>query len=1267
MLANIHISIYDLPRRLIMDYRTPLTEGSQINHKKITIKEVVGYGGSCIVYSGENNNGNNIIVKECYPHNLHITRQNDCLSLDDDTQFAYFFSRKEEFRNGQINFINYHNSNSSRALCAPYQIIDENNTLYAISLAQAGKPLDKIDRNKLDVCKAATIMMSLCKAITYIHRQKKLYLDLKPANIWFEDNETPYGEVCLFDFDALTDVKNINKEFCSMSTPGYAAPEQINGEYVKIGYHTDAFAVGVVFYYLLTEDDLFSCLNNQNQYDSDRIKEITNNRDWLDNPTYLTCNCSDEVKELISDILEELLEPSCTKRKDTLGTRDSIVGIGHLFRVLAARTLGGNNEYKPIYEEIDEASTRLFKELDITKDEILGAVVNLNSTLKNVITTSVNEIYGKLTDIQEELKETHKEVKELKNFIIEKNTSSNKKTEPDSVVEIIDDDYVDYIREKYNTPADKEALLARFFNINGRSETIMGVVCCDLCVKDSNIINNILESVKDERISFLTGDGGTGKSTLLCQIAIEHHSSNAGTLYINLERSIDENVFKNNVEKYLNNYRNESEKTILLIDNPSNNIVAIEALYKLSMSNDVKNKLSIVLCDRPENLIELIEEDEYCFDNWIKLINLVYLSNNSAADNNIKLFKNYYKSQKSIIIPKQHKETIIEKWINNISDDYKLDTNIFSSVISNINYNNTIVGIIVSLENEYNSQVKALGKDGINTPKLFESDWELWSKKVQQFDGSCNENKISDVFKYISALAIMGIQIQCETIMNITGFCFSERFYEEFPEDTFLPVCITEKSILLKHDTVAEYYFSYNTRVKLTDCLEKSICYLSDDDFRKFTYKIFHFSRFYDESLIPSGIDKNTLAKLVTVIDTNNDLKEKIIKNEKLYSLELSKILLQNGCKEDAISDSLCKNFPNPEEECYSKVLRKYFMASLRNCETLPKCFLMLDSNVKCYKLTDFIGKFKNSKVVKNNEEQQNKARDWRIQIFTEMSKKHPDDVPSIIELAQAYNEKKEFKNAIFECYKYINTHKDSLSDDRFNIYTALFASYKKELADTQKEIDSLYNDFKKSPDESLLSEIDVLKIKRTSLKKDLKQKSEELLIKFNSQIRDSEFKDDTIFLNYTVFVTEYVRTLLKFRMFKEAYETLKNVPNECYNCYEVHRIYIAWGCLYQNNSKYNNNHNDDLAIENFEKAWNLVNNDIHNRKAKGETLLMLMNTYELVENNDKMIEYAKITMDITKNKKDKDNAFYKATDILNELPSFDDKTNYEHPLHSFD
>ena len=63
----------------------------------------------------------------------------------------------------------------------------------------------------------------------------------------------------------------------------------------------------------------------------------------------------------------------------------------------------------------------------------------------------------------------------------------------------------------------------------------------------------------------------------------------------------------------------------------------------------------------------------------------------------------------------------------------------------------------------------------------------------------------------------------------------------------------------------------------------------------------------------------------------------------------------------------------------------------------------------------------------------------------------------------------------------------------------------------------------------------------------------------------------------------------------------------------------------------------------------------------------MLMNTYELVENNDKMIEYAKITMDITKNKKDKDNAFYKATDILNELPSFDDKTNYEHPLHSFD
>ena len=80
------------------------------------------------------------------------------------------------------------------------------------------------------------------------------------------------------------------------------------------------------------------------------------------------------------------------------------------------------------------------------------------------------------------------------------------------------------------------ALSKRFFDINGHFETVMGAVCCDLCVWDNDTIKTINELLTDKRVVALTGDGGTGKTTLMCQLAVYNKNSEAGTIYVNFEK-----------------------------------------------------------------------------------------------------------------------------------------------------------------------------------------------------------------------------------------------------------------------------------------------------------------------------------------------------------------------------------------------------------------------------------------------------------------------------------------------------------------------------------------------------------------------------------------------------------------------------------------------------------------------------------------------------------------------------------------------------------
>ncbi|MBN1680685.1 MAG: protein kinase [Anaerolineae bacterium] len=85
-------------------------------------------------------------------------------------------------------------------------------------------------------------------ALFYAHQHDVVHRDIKPSNIWITDN----GRVVVTDFGIAKMVTEgrLTETGMTIGTPHYFAPEQGSG--LPVDYRVDIYALGVVFYELLT-------------------------------------------------------------------------------------------------------------------------------------------------------------------------------------------------------------------------------------------------------------------------------------------------------------------------------------------------------------------------------------------------------------------------------------------------------------------------------------------------------------------------------------------------------------------------------------------------------------------------------------------------------------------------------------------------------------------------------------------------------------------------------------------------------------------------------------------------------------------------------------------------------------------------------------------------------------------------------------------------------------------------------------------------------
>lgn len=96
-----------------------------------------------------------------------------------------------------------------------------------------------------DLADIISVVLQVGEALSYIHDQGLLHLDVKPSNVIYHE-----GHATLIDFSVAKRYSPDRPFRDNAGTRQYMAPEQTNRE--EVGYATDVFGLGVLFYQLLT-------------------------------------------------------------------------------------------------------------------------------------------------------------------------------------------------------------------------------------------------------------------------------------------------------------------------------------------------------------------------------------------------------------------------------------------------------------------------------------------------------------------------------------------------------------------------------------------------------------------------------------------------------------------------------------------------------------------------------------------------------------------------------------------------------------------------------------------------------------------------------------------------------------------------------------------------------------------------------------------------------------------------------------------------------
>ncbi len=239
-----------------------LKTGDKIEIKGIdghyTIKSVVGYGSSCVVYSTEfcnlNEKKTEHLLKEFNPKRINLDRKDGALVPVHKEQIVLFEELRERFKKGFEKQSELRKIPELKNYTANIQnIYEDYETIYIDMTETAGRSYK--DVNEKSIFDLAQRIKVLAEVIGNYHKQGYLHLDIKPGNIFVRPEDETCQDVLLFDFDSLVPFTEengtcvIGKEVAVSYTTDYAPIELLSASRRnRIGKQTDIYEIGEVFF-----------------------------------------------------------------------------------------------------------------------------------------------------------------------------------------------------------------------------------------------------------------------------------------------------------------------------------------------------------------------------------------------------------------------------------------------------------------------------------------------------------------------------------------------------------------------------------------------------------------------------------------------------------------------------------------------------------------------------------------------------------------------------------------------------------------------------------------------------------------------------------------------------------------------------------------------------------------------------------------------------------------------------------------------------------